>query len=213
MAGRRVASGGDAESDYRPPDPTVDRRMARGSRTRSFLLDATIDLIEGGNPNPGARQVAAHAGVSDRLIFHHFDNLDHLFTMAVERKASQFSALTTVIPARGPVDVRIRVIARQRRRLFEAVGPVFRASYARLPATAALTKVLTDQRRLLRHQLEVILRPEIAACGAEAPEALETLHVVTGWPCWSSLRFESGHSATQAERITVFTVGRVLLLS
>ena len=154
--------------------------------------------------------MAAHAGVSDRPVFHHFDTLDHLFTLAVERKASQFSALTTVIPARGPVEVRIRVIARQRRRLFEAIGPVLRASYARLPATAALTKVLAHQRRLLRHQLAVTLRPEIAARGTEAPEALETLHVVTGWQCWSALRFESGHSATQAERITIFTVDRVL---
>ncbi len=210
MAGRCEASGGDAEGDYRPPDPMVDRRAARGSRTRAFLLDATIDLINGGNPSPGARQVAARAGVSDRLVFHHFTNLDQLFTLAVERRASQYSALTTVIPAHGPAEMRIRVIARQRRRLFEAVGPVFRASYARLPATAALTKVLAHQRRLLRHQLEVILRPEIAARGAQAPEALETLHVITGWQAWSALRFESGHSAIRAEEITVFTVDRVL---
>jgi AcrR family transcriptional regulator len=205
-----VSSGGDAEGGYRPPDPQVDRRAARGSRTRTFLLDATIELIDGGNPNPRARQVAAHAGVSDRLVFHHFTDLDQLFALAVERKASQFSALTDVIPAHGPVDLRIRVIARQRRRLFEAVGPVLRASYARLPATAALTRVLVHQRRLLRHQLEVILRPEITARAAQAPEALETLHVITGWQCWSALRFESGHSAVRAEEITVFTLDRVL---
>ena len=210
MAVRCAVSGDDAEGDYRPPDPTVDRRAARGSRTRTFLLDATIELIDGGNPRPRARQVATHAGVSDRLVFHHFTDLDQLFTEAVERRASQFSALTTVIPAHGPAEVRIRVIARQRRRLFEAVGPVLRASYSRLPAPAALTKVLVHQRALLRHQLEVILRPEIAARAAQAPEALETLHVITGWQCWSSLRFESGHSAARAEQITVFTLDQVL---
>jgi hypothetical protein len=79
-----------------------------------------------------------------------------------------------------------------------------------LPATAALTRVLVHQRRLLRHQLEVILRPEITARAAQAPEALETLHVITGWQCWSALRFESGHSAVRAEEITVFTLDRVL---
>jgi AcrR family transcriptional regulator len=210
MAVRSAISGGDAEGGYRPPDPAVDRRAARGSRTRTFLLDATIELIDGGNPSPRARQVAAHAGVSDRLVFHHFTDLDQLFTQAVERRASQFSALTSVIPAHGPAEVRIRVIARQRRRLFEALGPVLRAAYARLPATAALTKVLVHQRGLLRHQLEVVLRPEIAARAAQAPEALETLHVITGWHCWSSLRFESGHSPDRAEQITVFTLDRVL---
>jgi AcrR family transcriptional regulator len=195
---------------HRPVGPTVDRRSARGSRTRAFLLDATIDLIDSGNLAPKAHQVAAHAGVSNRLIFHHFTDVDQLFTLAVQRQASHYEALTTVIPAHGPTEVRIRVIARQRRRLFEAIGPSLRASYARLPAKAALTEVLAHQRRLLRHQLEVILKPEIAARGEQAPAALETLHVITGWQCWSALRFESGHSATQAEQITVFTVERVL---
>lgn len=210
MAGRWVASSGSADDEDRRPDPMGDRRAARGSRTRVFLLDATIDLIDGGNPAPKAHQVAAHAGVSDRLVFHHFADLDQLFTLAVTRKASQFEALTSVIPAHGPAEVRIRVIARQRRRLFEAIGPALRASYARVPAPAALAEVLAHQRSLLRHQLEVILKPEIAARGAQAPTALETLHVITGWQCWSALRFESGHSATQAEQITVFTVDRVL---
>jgi TetR/AcrR family transcriptional regulator of autoinduction and epiphytic fitness len=206
MAGRRGASSGDAGDQQRIPD----RRAARGSRTRTFILDATIDLIDAGNPAPRAHQVAAQAGVSDRLVFHHFTDLDQLFAQAVERQASQYRALTTAMPAHGPAEARIRIIARQRRRLFEALGPVLRASYARLPATSALTEVLVHQRRLLRNQLEVTLRPEISARGAQAPEALETLHVITGWQSWSALRFESGHSAVEAERITVFTVDRVL---
>jgi TetR/AcrR family transcriptional regulator, regulator of autoinduction and epiphytic fitness len=210
MAVRRSASDGDGVVARRPADPTSDKRLVRGSRTRTFLLDATIDLIGAGNPSPTANQVAAHAGVSNRLIFHHFADVDQLFTLAVERQTSAFEPLTAVIPARGPTEVRIRVIARQRRRLFEAIGPALRASYARLPAKAALSEVLARQRRLLRLQLEVILKPEIAARGDQAPEALETLHVITGWQCWSALRFESGHSATRAEQITVFTVDQVL---
>ncbi len=209
MAVRRTAGPGNGVV-IPAPDPTSDRRLARGSRTRSFLLDSTIELIDAGNPSPTAPQVAAHAGVSNRLIFHHFSDVDQLFTLAVERQATRFEGLTAVIPARGPTDTRIRVIARQRRRLFEALGPALRASYARLPARAALSEVLARQRRLLRLQLEVILQPEIVARGEQAPEALETLHVITGWQSWSALRFESGHSATRAEQITVFTVDRVL---
>ncbi len=210
MAGLSAASSGNAEGDGRSPDPLVDRRAARGNRTRTLLLDATIDLIDGGNPAPKAHPVAARVGVCDRLVFHHFTNLDQLFSLAVERQISRYQALTTVIPAHGPTEVRIRVIARQRRRLFEAVGPVLRASYARLPAPPALSEVLARQRTLLRHQVEVILQPEIAARGDQAAEVREILHLITGWQCWSALRFESGHSATQAEQITVFTVDRVL---
>jgi TetR/AcrR family transcriptional regulator, regulator of autoinduction and epiphytic fitness len=210
MAVRRTPASGDGEALRRPADPTSDRRLVRGSRTRSFLVDATVDLIGAGNPSPTAHQVALHAGVSSRLIFHHFADVDQLFTLAVERQASRFEALTHVIPASGSTDVRIRIIARQRRRLFEAIGPALRASYARLPAKAALAEVLARQRHLLRVQLEVILKPEIVARGDQAPEALESLHVITGWPYWSALRFESGQSANQAEQITVFTVDRVL---
>jgi TetR/AcrR family transcriptional regulator, regulator of autoinduction and epiphytic fitness len=210
MAVRRTGLPGDGGVPRRPSDPRSDRRLARGDRTRTFLLDATIDLIGAGNPSPTAQQVATHAGVSNRLIFHHFTDVDQLFTLAVERQTSHFEGLTAVIPARGPTDVRIQVIARQRRRLFEAIGPALRASYARLPAKAALAEVLARHRRLLHLQLEVILKPEIVARGDQAPEALESLHVITGWQCWSALRFESGHSPTSAERITVFAVDRVL---
>ncbi len=209
MAVRRTA-GPDDRGVAPAPEPTPDRRLARGSRTRSFLLDSTIELIDAGNPSPTAPQVAARAGVSNRLIFHHFTDVDQLFTLAVERQAARFEPLTTVLPARGPTEVRIRVIARQRRRLFEALGPALRASYARLPARAALSEVLARQRRLLHLQLEVSFRPEIVARGEQASEALETLHVITGWQSWSALRFESGHSAARAEQITVFTVDRVL---
>jgi AcrR family transcriptional regulator len=174
------------------------------------MMDAVIDLVAAGNPAPTARQVAEQSGVALRTLFNRFRSVDDLFTSATDRQVALYRSLVTIIPPHGPLDLRIRVIANQRRQLFEAVGPMLRASYARLPASTDLTDVLAHLRRLLHQQLARTLEPEIDALGPQASVVLDTLDVITGWQNWSSLRVESGHSASKAEQIIVFTVAQVL---
>jgi AcrR family transcriptional regulator len=185
--------------------------VARGIRTRSSIIEAMIDLIVEGNAEPTSRQVAHRAGVSVRLVFHHFGDLHHLFTSAAAHQASRSLELIGLLPPHGPVETRILLVCRQRRRLFEANAPVLRASYARSPASNAVTESLADQRIQLRRQLVITLGPEIDARGSLAPIVLDALDVAAGWHSWSALRFDAGHSAASAEQIVVFSVSRLLL--
>jgi TetR/AcrR family transcriptional regulator of autoinduction and epiphytic fitness len=212
MASGWTVPGGHDEEEFRPwgPDPGTDQRMARGSRTRALVMDAVIELIHAGNPAPTARGVAERAGIAVRTLYHHFGTLDRLFTATADRQVSHFLSLITAIPPHGPVEFRIRVLARQRRLLFEAIGPVLQASSTRTPASAALTEVLDGQRSVLRRQLARTLAPEIAAREPLSPILLDTLNAISGWPNWTTLRGESGHSAAQAEQTVVFTLTRVL---
>ena len=212
MAGVWVVPGGNDDGPFRSGarDPGIDRRVARGIRTRSLLMDAVIELIDGGSPTPTAREVAERAGVAVRTLYHHFGQLDLLFTGAADRQVSHYCSLVTTLPPHGPLEVRITVLARQRRLLFEAIGPVLQASSARMPATAALTDVLDRQRTLLRRQLARTLEPEIASRQPGSPMLLDTLTAVAGWQHWATLRGDSGHSAAQAEQAVVFTLMRVL---
>ncbi len=211
MAGGSAVPGGQ-DAGFRPwsADPVIDGRTVRGSRTRSGMMDAVIELIDAGNPAPTARDVAEQAGVAVRTLYHHFRHLDDLFTRAADRQVTRHRSLITAVPPRGPLEFRVGVLARQRRQLFEAVGPVLQASYARVPLGAALTAVLDGQRGALRQQLDRTLAPELAAQGPLGPVLLDTLNANTGWQCWSMQRFELGHSAAQTERIMVFTVTRLL---
>ena len=210
MTGSAVPGGQSAR--FRPwaADPAIDGRMVRGSRTRTGMLDAVIELIGAGNPAPTAQDVADQAGVALRTVYHHFHHVDDLFTGAADRQVTHHRSLITAVPPRGPLEFRIGVLARQRRQLFEAVGPVLQASYARVPPGAALRAVLEGQRGALRQQLDRALAPELAAQGSKGPVLLDTLNATTGWQCWSLQRFELGNTAAQTERIMVFTVTRLL---
>ena len=59
-------------------EPAADGRLARGQRTRANVAGALIALLREGDTEPTARAVAERAGVSLRLVFHHFADMDEL---------------------------------------------------------------------------------------------------------------------------------------
>ncbi len=212
MTGARVATDAGREDGSEPerPDLFGDRRVARGSHTRDQILEALIDLIDAGNPSPTSRLVAERAHVAVRTVYNHFSPLDELFVAAADRQVSRYGSVITIVPPSGPLEPRIKVITRQRRHLFEAVGPVLRASSGRVPTSVELTEILDRQSHLLRFQLARTLGPEIRAPGTPARTVLDNLEALTGWQSWSSLRFAIGYSAPRAEQSMLFTMARVL---
>ena len=186
-----------------PTSPATDGWPAAATPATSSL-EAMIALIDAGNPSPTGRLVAERAGVAVRTVYNHFPRLDDVFIAAADRQVSRYGSLITIIPPVGPAEPRIRVITGQRRRLFEAVGPVLRASSARVPTSPELIEVLDRQRHLLRFQLARTLGPEIRRHETPVRMVLGTLEALAGWQSWSSLRFGAGHSAAQAERIMHF---------
>jgi AcrR family transcriptional regulator len=206
MAGATTWSGADADDDGRP----ADRRRERGLRTRRNIVYAAIDLIEAGNPRPTTRQVARQAGVSTRLVFHHFRRLEVVIGLAAELQAGRHGSFVAIIPPHGPLSARIGAICGQRRKLFEATGPVLRVAHARELDTPGLAEVLGRQRALLRRQLEVTLGPEIGSHAGEPELLTDMLEYTTGWQYWSVLRFEAGLSPSAAERAMASAVGELL---
>lgn len=206
MGGATTWSGADAGDDHRRSD----RRRERGERTRLRIVHAVIDLIEGGNPRPTSRQVARQAGVSPRLVFHHFRRLDVVIGLATELQAARHRSFVALVPPHGPLAVRVGTICRQRRKLFEATGAVLRMAHARELDTPGLHQVLDRQRSVLRRQLEVTLGPEIGNRGDGSGHLLELLEYTTGWQHWSALRTEGGLSASAAERAMASAVSELL---
>jgi TetR/AcrR family transcriptional regulator, regulator of autoinduction and epiphytic fitness len=210
MTGGWAAPTSGAEGGRPRPDPDRDRRTARGSRTRASIIAAVVALIGAGDPSPNSRRIARQAGVSVRLVFHHFGDLGTLFASAADDQVARYRSLITIIPSRGPVETRIRIICRQRRRLFEAIGPVLRVSSVRSPVAAAQSQGLADQRLLLRRQIAVTLALEIDARGPLAAVVLDSIDAAAGWQNWNALRLDAGHTASSAEQVVAFAVSRLL---
>ncbi len=210
MDERRVAPSATGGSGTHPPGRKPDRRLARGDDTRATIVDATIALIRSGNPRPTVAEVARRAGVSVRLVHHHFHGVESLVLQAAELHSERYRSLITRLPPHGPVSIRVRAICHQRRLLFEALAPVLLAVILRAGGSSDKNDVVSEYRVLLRTQLAATLQPEMLAHGGEARILLDAIEVATGWQSWLSLRLEGGRSPAEAERVMYYAVSLLL---
>jgi AcrR family transcriptional regulator len=182
-----------------------DARTARGERTRRVLVEALVDLIDGGEAQPTTQQAADRAGVSVRLVYHHFGGVHGLLLAAVALQSERHRHLLFAIPPRGPPALRIKALCRQRRLYFEEITPVYRVARARAANGAGLDDLLAADRSALRGRLAVTLAPELEASGGASTDVLDALEQATGWDAWRALRDVRGHTAPSAERAMAFT--------
>ncbi len=59
--------------------PEADGRRARSLVSRARIIQAMVELVAAGDPNPSAAAVAERAGVGLRSVFRHFEDKDAIF--------------------------------------------------------------------------------------------------------------------------------------
>ena len=177
-------------------DPAYDGRLLRGERTRRHIALAMIDLIEEGNPRPTARLIAERAGVSLRLVFHHFDDVEEVFQEGAIVQAQRYWRRVVRIPSTGPLAERIDAVCRQRRQLYVSISPVRRAvDRARAAESESIQTILGVARRRLREELAATFEPELTTAGAEAPILLDAIELAASWEAWDGQRSNGHRSA------------------
>ena len=169
-----------------------------------------IALIEEGDLQPTARRIAERAGVSLRLVFHHFDDLESILRAAVEVQGErQWRHLRPVAATVAPAD-RIRRIVRQRTDVYEAVTPVRRAAQLVERTSPTVASELAHVRSRLRDQVRASFGPELAAGATTGGrDLLDALEVALSWETWEQLR-RLGRSPAACRR-TMELLGAALL--
>jgi len=166
----------------------ADGRVARGARTRLALAEAMISLIEEGDPQPTARRIAARAGVSLRLVFHHFEDLESVLREAVAIQEQRHWRRLVPVPAALPLAERIATVVRQRVAVFDAVAPVRRSARLLEHSSATVASETARARTALRLQLRVTFAPELDRLpAAAARSALDALDVALSWETWEQV--------------------------
>jgi AcrR family transcriptional regulator len=188
--------------------------VARGQQTRRLLAEALVGLVDAGAAAPTTREVADRAGVSVRVVFHHFRGTEGLVVAALSLQSERHRSILFAIPPRGPPELRIRALCRQRRLYFEGLTPVYRLALARVHARvdtgAGIADLLTEDRARLRRQLTGTFAPEVEARGVHADVLLDALEQATGWEAWRALRDVRHLTPAAAERAMAFTAGHLL---
>jgi AcrR family transcriptional regulator len=184
----------------------VDGRAARAVRTRTAIVDALLGLLEEGDLQPPANRIAERAGISLRLIYHHFGDLESLFSATAMREAERLSALAQPIDADQPLDARVTALVEQRCSMLEWITPVRRAALLQEPFSAELTTARQVFYAMGDQQVDEVFAVELAALADDRRAAVAgALHAALMWGCWNDLRL-SGHtveSATAAVHATV----------
>jgi TetR/AcrR family transcriptional regulator of autoinduction and epiphytic fitness len=171
-----------------------DGRTARGARARRSIAEALVSLLADGVARPTARQVAERAGVSLRLVFHHFEDMESVLRSAVAVQAERhWDNLDAVSPS-GALSDRVRSTVNQRARLFEAIAPVRRAAAQASGGSPTLARQLESSRKLLRARLCETFSKELSQSGDSRENVLDALEVATSFETWDQLRQISGRS-------------------
>ena len=140
-------------------------RSARAERSRAAIADAALELLREGHLRPTASQVADRAGISERLIYHHFTDLEELFQVVAARQVAAVQERNPPVLTSGPLDARVRALVDARADMNEWITPVRRASVVREPFSESLAANRAVLNAGSRRQVGEVFAPELGGAG------------------------------------------------
>ncbi len=144
-------------------------------------------------------------------MFHHFDDLEAIYSELADRQAERVKPLTVPISVALPLPRRIEEFSVQRGRLLETLSPVRRAAVLMEPFRPALAKRLKHARDLTRAAAIAAFAPELSKIDAdEKRTTIAALDVATSWVAWEQMRRHQNLSETEARRVMATTIRALL---
>lgn len=193
----------------RSPDP-ADGRELRSRRTRSAIVEGWLDLVEGGNVSPTAREIADQAGIGLRTIFQHFDDMEALQANAAALHFERVSPFFRLEPT-GTFAERVAQFSLHRKRLFERITPVRRAALHRVMLAPNLGNLLKTADDVFAALAWSAFAPELASV-ADPTEAQVLKHSAgsaLSWAVWEYLRTSSMLTSAEAAQVFSLTCERL----
>ena len=177
-----------------PPhsDPPGDGRAARAFRTNDLIVSAFLEMLErDGHLRPTASQVAGRAGVSRRALYIHFETIEGLIAVALERRSTEICAEWPELPLHRTLDDRVSWFCQHWSRLAEVLLPLRRAAAVHEPFSPQIAAVVGQTRQWVRDAIEWTFLPELATRPAAEHAALAiALHHAASLGAWDELRFQ-----------------------
>jgi TetR/AcrR family transcriptional regulator, regulator of autoinduction and epiphytic fitness len=178
-----------------------DGRLARGERTRQMLAEALLELVAEGDLQPSARRLAERAGVSPRLVFHHFDDMESVLRTAATVHVQRHWTRLRRVPSSLPRAERIATVVGQRAEVYEAIAPVRRATRLVEHGSPEIAAQLQRARALLRIALEETFAPELEDLDpVRRQEVSDALEAAGAFETWERIYLTSDGSSRRAAR-------------
>ena len=197
----------------RPKDGTepADGRAARSHRSRRAIIEAMRALHAEGDPRPTAPRVAARAGVSVRTVWQQFADMETLLVEAIRRDDQILKSLRMRIEPDQPLAARVNQFVGQRARILEQMTPTWRAARLHEPFSAQLQRHTAKMLAAAKAELETVFARELAELEpGQRRQLTDSLHAISIWSFWESLRTELGLGSAQARELVGSTFSALL---
>ncbi len=182
--------------------PATDGRHARSHRTRTTVAEAMLDCFEEGLLRPSAKEVAERAGVSNRAIFRHFDNMESLFEQAAELQIERVISQLPPVTLEGTREERIAALVARTSRGFELTAPVRRAALLSEPFSQTIRERHAWIRAGVRRQVRQVFAQELAGLSeSQRRDRIAGLRALLSFSYWDELRRHERLSVAAATRI------------
>ncbi len=153
----------------------VDGRVARRQRNIDAVLDAVLEMFAEEAMFPTIEQAATRSGLSLRSLYRYFADPGELLEAAIKRSdqiAVGLSRLHAV--GRGPLEDRIEDFVTMRLKLYDGIGPVYRATLANAARLPRVRDELAKNRNAMREQFELQFGTELAGLKSAERDAAIT---------------------------------------
>lgn len=189
-----------------------DGRRARSDRSRNAIATAMLELVVAGTPHPSARQVAERAGVSPRLVFHHFKDMEALYGELMSLQAKRLRPLMEMdIALHASFVERLAAFVEHRVTILEFISPIRKVIIGTEVTSAVIAAELDRFRDFKRKQAASVFAPELSRLTAEEADlASSALQTVTSWSVWHSLRHHQSLSLEKAEHVLIQMIRSIL---
>lgn len=187
--------------------------QSRSDKSKRKLATALLSLIEEGVLSPTVDQLAERAGVSRRLVFHHFESMDYIYAEAIYLHGRRLLADYAPADPDQPFEARLEAFCRSRAALLERITPVRQSALLRCHESEVVRRGVELGQFLLRLDVIRVFGRELQL--DEDPHARElrasALAMSASWSSWRSLRQEQGLSVQAASAAMAFAMSRILL--
>jgi len=214
--GRQACAGRDdrvveLDSGDDPDSESGDGRTLRRRRNRAAVVQALIDLINGGDMDPTIAKVAERSGVSERSIFRYFTDLNDLARTAIDEE------LRTVLPVLlasplgtdSPLTARVESFVDERIRILGRTARLSRVARYKSVEIPEVDRQLSTTARLALDRFGALFEPELAVFADE--ERTTMVHALVA--AFSFDAYEAQHRYLDRSDDEIAESWRLLLLA
>lgn len=184
----------------------ADGRHQRASKSRTQIIQAALDLVREGNPNPNAAQVADRAQLGLRSVFRHFKDMESLFYGMLEEVQQVVMPIASQPVTGNSFAERLECLIDIRFAVFERVNP-----YQHSVDLYINTSPLFQQRRVMEAQF---LRLQLTSLLSEFenidPAIIEAIDLLLCFVAWRRMRNLQGLTTPQIKTIVTQSVMKLV---